>query len=223
MVDYFDNWYRNRILALQSVDDLVGDVFKRLERDPDILDNTYIIYTSDNGYHIGQHRLAPGKTCGIEEDINVPFIIRGPGIDKGRTVSIPTTHTDLVPTMFELAGIPLQEEFDGEPMPVTSDQLKNLTRKNEHVGIEYWGTGIPEGKYRGEGSLMVGGASADPCIKRVTYLTNVVGGGLFNTYKTVRVIGDDYSLGYVVWCLNEHELYDMKVTLPLIPLLVLLP
>lgn len=157
VVDYLDDWYRNRILALQSVDDMVDDILRRLEKDKDVLDNTYLIYTSDNGYHVGQHRLAPGKTCGIEEDINVPFIIRGPGVEAGKNVSIPTTHTDLVPTLFHLAGIPLQDEFDGEPMPVTPEQIKSSEHKNEHVGVEYWGIGIPEGKYDGTGALMVQG------------------------------------------------------------------
>ncbi|KAK6194332.1 hypothetical protein LQW54_011559 [Pestalotiopsis sp. IQ-011] len=193
VVDYLDDWYRNRILALQSVDDMVEDILRRLEKDKDVLDNTYLIYTSDNGYHVGQHRLAPGKTCGIEEDINVPFIIRGPGVEAGKNVSIPTTHTDLVPTLFHLAGIPLQDEFDGEPMPVTPEQIEGSEHKNEHVGVEYWGIGIPEGKYDGTGALMV------------------QGGGLFNTYKAARVISDDYNIAYIVWCLNEHELYDMKV------------
>jgi len=48
------------------------------------LDNTYIIYSSDNGYHIGQHRMAPGKKCVFEENINVPLIIRGPKVAKGK-------------------------------------------------------------------------------------------------------------------------------------------
>lgn len=157
MVDYFDNWYRQRILALQAVDDLVNDMMRHLEKNQDVLDNTYLIYTSDNGYHIGQHRLPPGKTCYIEEDVNVPFIIRGPGVEKGKTVSVPTTHTDLAPTLFQLAGIPLQDEFDGEPMPVTSEQLKVHPGKIEHINVEYWGTGIPEGKYKGDGSQMIDG------------------------------------------------------------------
>lgn len=157
VIEYFDNWYRQRILALQAVDDLVDDILKRLGKDQDVLDNTYLIYTSDNGYHIGQHRLAPGKTCYIEEDINVPFIIRGPGVDKGKTVAVPTTHTDIAPTLFQLAGIPLQDEFDGEPMPVTSDQLRSQPGKIEHVNVEYWGTGIPEGRYKGDGLQMIHG------------------------------------------------------------------
>jgi N-acetylglucosamine-6-sulfatase len=123
---------------------------KRLEQHPDVLANTYIIYTSDNGYHIGQHRLPPGKTCPIEEDINVPFVIRGPGVGKGKEVTDPTSHTDIVPTIFRLAGIDLQDDFDGMPMPVI--QALRSSRQ-EHINIEFWGANIPEGSYRGIGKL----------------------------------------------------------------------
>lgn len=110
-----------------------------------VLDNTYIIYTSDNGYHIGQHRLPPGKTTCIEEDINVPFVVRGPGVAKGAVYNKPTTHTDIVPTLFTLADIALHDDFDGEPIPVTTELQKQVTEKSEHVNVEYWGDGILEG------------------------------------------------------------------------------
>jgi N-acetylglucosamine-6-sulfatase len=77
-----DTFYQKRIEALQSVDDMVAQVVKKLE-DKGTLDNTYIILSSDNGYHIGQHRMAPGKKTAFEEDINVPLIIRGPKVAKG--------------------------------------------------------------------------------------------------------------------------------------------
>lgn len=63
-----DNHYRRRLQALQAVDDLVEKTIQRLEYH-NMLDNTYIIYTSDNGFHISQHRLTPGKRCPYEEDV----------------------------------------------------------------------------------------------------------------------------------------------------------
>ena len=60
--DYMDYWHRRRLQALQSVDEMVDGIFQRLQNHS-ILDNTYVIYTTDNGYHIGQHRLRPGKKC----------------------------------------------------------------------------------------------------------------------------------------------------------------
>ncbi|RYP53175.1 hypothetical protein DL768_001768 [Monosporascus sp. mg162] len=193
VIDYLDEFYRLRILSLQAVDELVDSIVRRLEESPEVLENTYIIYTTDNGFHVGQHRLAPGKTCPIEEDLNIPFIVRGPGVEKGKTVSVPTSHTDIAPTIFELAGIPLQEDFDGSPMPVTKAQQEAVKAyKAEHVNIEFWGKNIPEGRFPGDGPGLANGSRVN------------------NTYKSLRVISERYDLAYTVWCSNEHELYEMK-------------
>ena len=48
------------------------------------LENTYVIFSADHGYHVGQHRVPAGKTLPYREDTQVPFIIRGPGIPQGR-------------------------------------------------------------------------------------------------------------------------------------------
>lgn len=143
-----DNEYRQRVLALQAVDDLVDDIFQWLETHPDQMQNTYIIYTSDNGFHIGQHRLPAGKTCNIEEDIHIPFFIRGPGIGRGEVFGGTTSHTDIVPTLFKLAGIEPPHEFDGEAMPLFGsdcDDDDDDGIRSEHINVEYWGYGGLEG------------------------------------------------------------------------------
>lgn len=143
VVDYLDYFYRRRLQTLQAVDDLVDSVMDKLE-ELDLLDNTYIIYTSDNGFHIGNHRMNAGKTTCYEEDVNIPLYIRGPGVPKNERVHYPTTHIDLVPTIFKLAGIPPRPDFDGTPMPVTKDMKPT---KPEHVNIEFWGFNYDEGEY----------------------------------------------------------------------------
>lgn len=147
-VEYNDHYYRSRLRALQAVDELVEGVVKRLE-DLDLLDDTYIFYTSDNGYHIGQHRLQPGKTCGYEEDINVPLVVRGPGVPRNLTTDIVTTHTDLAPTLLSrIAGFPLRPEFDGEAIPLTAESIEDAaTQRHEHVNVEYWGFWLAEGDF----------------------------------------------------------------------------
>ena len=186
VVEYNDEFYRLRLASLAAVDDLITAVFDKLE-ELDRLDDTNDIYTSDNGFHMGQHRQDPGKSCAYEEDVNVPMFIRGPDVPKGKNITLPTTHTDIVPTLFKLAGIPQLKQFDGTPMPISvQDQAK---AKTEHVNIELWGANIGEGEMR------------------IPVPT------LLNTYKALRIVAEEYEFTYIVWCTNEHELYDMKVRL----------
>lgn len=100
-----------------------------------------------------------------------------------------------------LAGQSLPEgASDGYPLPLTLEEMR--ASKQEHVAIEYWGLAIPEGVMGsyGDAGMTDPGYGAQPSI--------AVGN---NTYKAVRIIGDDYSLYYAVWCTNETELYDLKV------------
>ncbi|RAL04843.1 sulfatase family protein [Aspergillus ibericus CBS 121593] len=189
-IAYNDEFYRNRLRALQAVDELVEDIVQRLE-DADALQNTYLFYTSDNGYHIGQHRLHPGKECGFEEDICVPMFVRGPGISPGMEVTSVTTHIDLAPTIFRIAGLPLKEEFDGLAIPLTeTDIQQDELSRHEHVNVEYWGKAGFEGVF---GQAPDGGPT--------TFYNN--------TYKALRLISPDFNLYYSVWCSHEHQLYDL--------------
>jgi len=65
-IDYIDFFQRCRLRALQAVDDLIERLVDQLEKAGE-LDNTYIFFSTDNGYHLGQHRLQPGKNCGFGE------------------------------------------------------------------------------------------------------------------------------------------------------------
>ncbi|EJT70274.1 hypothetical protein GGTG_12447 [Gaeumannomyces tritici R3-111a-1] len=193
-VEANDHFYRQRLRALQSVDEMVDNVFASLEKHG-LLDNTYVFYTSDNGFHISQHRLQPGKTCGFEEDINVPLLVRGPGIAAGLVQdSLVTVHADLAPTILTLAGAPLRDDFDGEAIPLTSP-TQNTTAaqpRHEHVTVEFWGgAGIAEGDNHFDFGETKGPSGAK------------------NTYKAVRVVAQSYNLYYSVWCSGEHELYDL--------------
>jgi N-acetylglucosamine-6-sulfatase len=113
--------YRERLRALQAVDDMVEGVVRTLEETGE-LDNTYIVYTSDNGFHLGEHRMFIGKTTAYEEDIHVPFAIRGPGVPKGGRVGAFVLNNDLAPTFAALAGVKTPGFVDGRSfLPLLAD------------------------------------------------------------------------------------------------------
>lgn len=131
-----NEYYVRRIQALQAVDDLVNTTIARLEQHG-ILKNTYVIYSSDNGFHIGQHRLTPGKRCPIEEDINVPLVIRGPGIPQSQTFDLVTSHLDLVPTILQWTGATGPGGLDGVAIPMKGVQANDPKQAWEHVQVEH--------------------------------------------------------------------------------------
>jgi N-acetylglucosamine-6-sulfatase len=213
VIEYNDDFYRARLQALQAVDELVEGVIIRLEQ-AGILENTYIFYTSDNGYHISQHRLNPGKECGFEEDINIPLIVRGPGVPIGES-NVVTAHTDLAPTFLQLAGAKWGwDGLDGWPIPLKKDDFEDAeSLRWEHVNIEFWGRSIPEGKHRfslDDGKFSMSSKPRYQILNLMKLL--LVFYGPNNTYKALRIVGTKYSLYYSVWCTNEHELYDLTVS-----------
>jgi len=108
--------YRQRILSLQAVDEMLAELIKTLEQTGQ-LENTYIVFTSDNGYHFGQHRLFEGKGTLYEEDITVPFIVRGPGIPEGQSVAgLLAGNVDIASTIAEWAGVIPPSFVDGRSL-----------------------------------------------------------------------------------------------------------
>ena len=99
-----DEDYRNRLRSLQAVDEAVADMLDALAS-TGRLSNTYVFFTSDNGYHMGEHRLLPGKYTPYETDIHVPLIVRGPGVPSGAVRSELAGSFDLAETFADLAGV----------------------------------------------------------------------------------------------------------------------
>ncbi|KAG9593354.1 Arylsulphatase, partial [Aureobasidium melanogenum] len=184
-IDYNDEFQRARLRALQSVDEMIERLVNLLDS-KGVLEDTYVFFTTDNGFHASQHRMQPGKECGYDTDIHIPLVVRGPGIAAGATKDIVTSHTDMAPTLLSLAGAS-RNDFDGLAIPLLND---NTSPRGEHVNVEFWGIGLPEGKF----------GIAEPH------------GGLSypnNTYKALRLVSANYSLYYSVWCTGEHEFYDL--------------
>jgi arylsulfatase A-like enzyme len=113
--------YRKRLQAMLAVDNMIGRLVGALEESGE-LENTYLVFTSDNGFHLGQHRLTAGKWTAYEEDIRVPLIVRGPGVPEGRTLDHLVLNNDLAPTFADLAGAETPEFVDGRSLaPLLTD------------------------------------------------------------------------------------------------------
>jgi arylsulfatase A-like enzyme len=110
-----DSEYRTRLESLQALDEGIGQIIDTLAAQGE-LDNTYIVFTSDNGYHLGQHRALDGKFDIYEEDIRVPLIIRGPGVQAGVTVEQMAVNIDLAPTMARWGGATPDRVMDGQSL-----------------------------------------------------------------------------------------------------------
>merc|ERR1712217_461817 len=78
--------YEARAEALLAVDEMIGSLMNELQS-LRMLDNTYIFFCSDNGYHLGQHRLPPGKRLFFQHDLKVPLIVRGLGVPENATIT----------------------------------------------------------------------------------------------------------------------------------------
>jgi len=97
--------------CIENIDIQIGRVIKKLE-EMEELENTYIIFTGDNGIAVGSHGLM-GKQNLYEHSWRVPFIVKGPGIKAGSRVSGNIYLMDVLPTLCEITGIETPYTCDG--------------------------------------------------------------------------------------------------------------
>jgi N-acetylglucosamine-6-sulfatase len=108
-------YYQKALESLRSVDDgvkLLLDTLGGLHR----LRNTYVIFTSDNGFFYGEHRLIGGKFLSYESATHLPFLIRGPHVRPGSENGELVGNIDVAPTVLELAGVEADKSIDGRSM-----------------------------------------------------------------------------------------------------------
>ena len=101
------NATRQRAEALSVLDNQVAAMMHTLKQTGQ-LDNTYVVFTSDNGYFQGEHRMRQGKIPPYEPSLRVPTLIRGPGIPAGQVRRDPITMIDFAPTFLRIAGAPME-------------------------------------------------------------------------------------------------------------------
>jgi N-acetylglucosamine-6-sulfatase len=110
-----DDLFRRRVRSVQAVDRALGRIRRELTR-LGVARSTYVVFSSDNGFHMGQHRLTPGKLTAYDPDVRVPLVVAGPGVPAGRTVGEIAENVDLCPTFAELAGAPAPPAVDGRSL-----------------------------------------------------------------------------------------------------------
>jgi arylsulfatase A-like enzyme len=179
-VQMIDRDFRWRVRAVQAVDRMVGSLRRQLAA-AGLAQSTYFVFSSDNGLHMGEHRLRPGKLTAFDTDIRVPLIIAGPGIRAGMRIGALASNVDLAPTFEQLAGQTLSPTIDGRSLlPLLEGHRPSDWRRAvlvEHRGPD---VDITDPDYPGPGS-------ANP-----------------PSYEAMRVA----HAVYVEYVDGEHEYYD---------------
>lgn len=201
-ISNLDELYSKRRASLLAVTDTVNAVINALTATGQ-LNNTYIFFTSDNGFHQGQHRLNSGKNSAYEEDIKIPLVVRGPGVPAGQVVSSITANVDLAPTFAAIAGVTPPSFVDGRSyLPFLNGTTPSVWRKAlllEHAGPS-----------------SVTAASADPSLEpQDPYDVQLQATGASPVFAGLRTqnqaIGTHGPINYVEYDNGERELYDISL------------
>jgi N-acetylglucosamine-6-sulfatase len=114
--------YRAQVESLGAVDDMVGELVGAV-RETGELKNTVFVFTADNGFFYGEHRVRNGKVRVYEPSVRIPLIIRGPDVPKGKRRTQPVTNVDLAPTIVAFARAKAGRLMDGRSLvPLMEDK-----------------------------------------------------------------------------------------------------
>ena len=191
-----DQLYRNRIRSLQAVDRDLVQLVDTL-RTSGQLANTYFFFASDNGFHLGQHRLFPGKGTAYETDIRVPLIVRGPGISAGTHTSAPVGNVDWAETFAALAGANVPATVDGRSFAAILHHPTTAWPRHAYL-LEHWQILADTKPPPPPGTVL---EPLDP--------NQVIAKALDITPHFVGIRTARYT--YVEYVTGERELYDNRV------------
>lgn len=197
-------YYQKQLEAMRTVDDgvrrLIG-ALSNLGR----LRNTYVIFTSDNGFFFGEHRLLGGKFLAYEPATRMPFLIRGPGIKPGSSTGELAANVDIAPTLLELAGAKADKSVDGRSLVPYFTDPELRTRRPILFESFVEVTDIEPNTTLSLGARVDGRARA-----------RASGGGGGEARASLLAPPKDYAgirLGpykYIAWPSGEKELYNLN-------------
>ena len=185
--------YRKEVESLRAVDDGVANIIGALH-DTGELSNTYIFFTSDNGFFQGEHRLQRSKFLPYEPAVRVPMFVRGPGVQRGSRSGELAANIDLAPTILALARARPTRAMDGRSLlPFLEDPTERTQRA---LLLEAFTRSVDVGTARGASGARarsaVATASVDP---------------LPEDYYGIRV--GRYK--YIEYADGQKELYDLAL------------
>jgi arylsulfatase A-like enzyme len=129
--------FRGKLESMRSVDDLIGDIVEAIERNGES-SQTVIIFTSDNGFLYGQHRLTQ-KLYAYEEAIRVPLYIRDLTDTRALSEDYAVVNNDLAPTIADLAGAVPGIYVDGRSMLPLFDEVRPASWRKRFLVEHYFG------------------------------------------------------------------------------------
>jgi arylsulfatase A-like enzyme len=203
-------YYQNCLNALVSIDEGVKQILDQLTALGRI-GNTYVIFTSDNGFFFGQHRLVGGKFLAYEPATHLPLIIRGPGIEPNTKTGQFASTIDIAPTILELAEVTPDKSIDGTSLVPFAKEPSLRTRRPllfesfvQTNDVEQGGnaaTGESTTAAGGSrGKLGVKGASAEGAAAHASVVAPP------KNYYGIRL----GAYKYIEWPDGEKELYDIN-------------
>lgn len=143
VIDNIDTYYRRRWQTLLAVDELIESIVEQLQQQ-NLFEQTYFVFTSDNGYHLGQFAMPFDKRQPYETDIRIPFIVTGPKIKAKLLINQPISLIDLAPTLLDWANVTKPEWLDGESfaraMELDSNEILVDTESTEGYESENGGS-----------------------------------------------------------------------------------
>jgi len=197
-ITQIDGVFRNRTRTLFSVDDLVHDTVGLLVT-LGIDNHTYVIFTSDHGFHLGHFRLGTAKRQWYDTDLRVPLLIRGPGLLAGGSM-VPrlSSHVDLAPTILHMAGLAAEKGMDGA-------SLLPLIESHEHGP---WRTSVYV-EYQAEGKVGYDWIGHMQCAPNNTFIAirSIDDSGRNDAYAEFTKDRDDWSFDSP----DFVEMYDVHV------------